>query len=142
MRRVPQHDQDAAVARLRENLSPGDTVYTILRNVSSSGMSRRLDVYTIEPDGDRIRFYWLTKWVADACEFGWNKDRDQLVVGGCGMDMGFHVIYTLSSILWPDGFPCAGEKRCESNDHFNGMRKYGEGIHHRDGGYALKQRWI
>ena len=28
--------------------------------------------------------------------------KDGLVVKGCGMDMGFHVVYTLSSLLFRD----------------------------------------
>ena len=33
------------------------------------------------------------------------KDGDMGVkVGGCGMDMGFHLIYNLSSVLYKDGY--------------------------------------
>ena len=28
-----------------------------------------------------------------------------LRVSGCGMDMGFHVVYNLGYVLWPDGTP-------------------------------------
>jgi hypothetical protein len=82
------------------------------------------------------------------------------------MDMGFHLVYTLSYALYPQGFGCVGE-RCPSNDHSNGDRDYtphgcydengaledrepGPGElrdgcrrhWHRDGGYALTQRWL
>src|SRR5712692_6873174 len=61
-------------------------------------------------------------------------------VSGAGMDMGFHLVYSLSYDLYPDGFECIGE-RCPSNDHSNGDRDYSP-HHHKDGGYALLQRWI
>ena len=67
--------------------------------------------------------------------------RDGLIVGGCGMDMGFEIVYNLGRTLWPDGAPCVGEK-CQSNDHHNGDWDYTAGKLHRDGGYALKHQWL
>ena len=33
------------------------------------------------------------------------KDKTNAVgVGGCGMDMGFHMVYTLASVLYGDGY--------------------------------------
>lgn len=109
--------------------------------------------------------------VARALGLPFDRDRGGVKVGGAGMDMGAHLVYELSRALWPDGFGCTGEN-CRSNDHTNGDRDYtpyagtadcpdctdydencrcrGLGyIHvkraerwHRDGGYALRQRWI
>jgi hypothetical protein len=39
------------------------------------------------------------------------------------MDMGFHAVYTLSSVLFPEGFNDGRDK-------------------HRDGGYALRHEWL
>lgn len=67
---------------------------------------------------------------------------DGLIVGGCGMDMGYHLVYALARKLWPDGFDCIGPG-CPSNDHSNGDRDYTPGHrHHADGGYCLKHRWL
>ena len=38
-----------------------------------------------------------------------NGKRNQTIikvvgVGGCGMDMGFHLVYTLASVLYKDGY--------------------------------------
>ena len=41
-------ERDEARARLREILKPGDTVYTVLRHVSASGMSQ-----VLYPEADR-----------------------------------------------------------------------------------------
>lgn len=114
-------------------LKPGDTVYTILRSVSRSGMSRRISLLT----SDQRRLDWLIE------RAGWGKGRQNkpgLVAGGCGMDMGHHLVYCLSSRLWPNGFECLGEG-CPSSDHSNGDRDYGP-HHHESGGYALRHSWL
>jgi hypothetical protein len=47
--------------------------------------------------------------------------------------MGFHLAYTLSRVIYPDGFGCIGKPNdaarrwsgaCPSNDHSNGDRDY------------------
>ena len=129
-------EQAEAVARLQEWVKPGDTVHTVLRSVSRSGMSRRIDCYKLvngEPQ-------YLTGNVATACGYSFPRQGEGLRVNGCGMDMGFAVVYDLSSVLFPNGFECVGES-CPSNDHSNGDRSYAA-HHHKDGGYAVKQRWL
>ena len=51
-----------------------------------------------------------------------------IVCGGCGMDMGFELVYTLGLTLWPNGTPKPHGKRNGQPD--------------RDGGYALKHDWL
>lgn len=125
-----------AIAKLRDWLKPGDTVFTLVRSVSASGMSRTMDLYVIR-EGEPLRVTWS---VCDACGFTYDRKREALKVSGCGMDMGFHVVYSLSRVLFADGFTCAGDK-CPSNDHSNGDRDYTP-HHHSDPGYALRQRWM
>lgn len=141
MTKAQQAERDDAITRLREILSPGDTVSTILDHVSRSGMTRHIRVLVpyVQKDGtvDYLHPNWL---VATAIGARLAKRGDGVVMGGCGMDMGFQLVYTLSRILFPDGFDCAGE-RCRSNDHSNGDRKRTP-HHHHDGGYALSQRWL
>lgn len=99
--------------QLRADLPPGSTVYTILHHVSSSGMSRRIGVRAIIDNQP----HYLDGLVAVA--IGEKvSDAGGIVVGGCGMDMGFHIAYSLSHALYPDGFTCLG-KKCPSNDHSN-----------------------
>lgn len=107
--------EQEAVQHLRRFVKAGDTIYTVLRHVSSNGMSRRIDVYVIKNN----RPYYLTGWVAQACGYRRHKDGP-LVVGGTGMDMGFAVVYDLSSTLFRNGWKCIGQKRrCPANDHNN-----------------------
>lgn len=137
-----------AVAKLREMLPPGSTVYTILRHVSASGMSRKIGLLiakaepvhadyasqfatgTITPAAAAVDITWLAaKALGDkVCEhrMGW-----AIKVSGCGMDMGFHLVYSLSRRLYPQGFPVVGTGR---NGDTSG--------HDQDGGYALKHEWL
>jgi hypothetical protein len=133
-----QARQDA-LDRLREVLHPGDTVGTIVRHVSKSGMTRDISV-VITVDGDLFNATHLV-----ACVLGDRVVNKGVRRGGCGMDMGFDLVYSLSRTLFPDGFDCIGyAERCPSNDHSNdrGMSDYSFTRHHRDGGYALRQRWL
>jgi hypothetical protein len=141
MSKHSKHEREEQLAKLREWLKPGDTVHTILDHVSSSGMSRDIRLVLIKAD-DNGQPYTLHPNHAAAVILGMPRARrgDGLRVTGCGMDMGFHIVYTLSAALFPDGFECIGEN-CPSNDHSNGDRNYSP-HHHSCGGYALRHRWL
>lgn len=114
-----------AILYLRKVLKPGNTVYTVLRRVSRSGMSRNIDLYYMAKNEP----VWISSSVGHAIgspQSRKNWDNSQgLTVSGCGMDMGYHLVYSLSRVLFPDGFKGAMS-----------------GQHQQDGGYALKQRWL
>jgi hypothetical protein len=164
-------ERDEAIARLHEWLKPGDTVYTIVRHVSRSGMSRDISVLIQTPEG-MIHPNWAVAR-ATGMRLVTAGGHDAIRIGGCGMDMGFALVYELSHRLWPEGFGCVGDgcnggTRCRSNDHSNGDRDYtphgsfapkiagrdkplASGLYpdkqvhehwHRDGGYALHQEWL
>lgn len=119
---------------LRKLLEPGMKVYTILRHVSASGTSRRISVLYIDKKGHPQHLDWYLE------EFGIakrHKSKDGLSVSGCGMDMGYHLVYSLGRVLYPMGFSCAGEG-CPSNDHANGNKRE----LHPDGGYAFRHEWL
>lgn len=123
---------------LLEELKPGDTVYTVLRHVSKSGMLRRIDCYVFRDGRPRFLTYHaavvtgrpIPKW-----------GEEGIKMGGFGMDMGFSLVYSLSCALFPDGFACIGKDGCPSNDHVNG-KSYRKGKHHKEGGYALRHAWL
>jgi hypothetical protein len=93
-------DKELARMNLREMLAAQDkpTIYTVLRHVSSSGMSRDISLKTVQ-DGELIDItYTAAQALGDKV-----KDRNGfrvIRVGGCGMDMGFHLVYSLSSVLY------------------------------------------
>mgnify|MGYP001617057424 FL=1 len=131
-------EQAEAITKLRRVLKPGDTVYTVLRHTSKSGMYRAIDLYKLPAKGGPLCLSY-TATLAMGARF--DKRHESIGVSGCGMDMGFHLVYHLGRALWPDGVQCAGEQRCQSNDHTNGDRDYTP-HHHQDGGYALRHRWL
>lgn len=95
-------DRELARMKLREMFAEQakPTVYTILRHVSQSGMSRDISVKTLE-DG-QLRD--ITYTVAEALGKKIKDRNGQRVirVSGCGMDMGFHLVYSLSATLYPN----------------------------------------
>jgi hypothetical protein len=135
MKRTKEEIQRAEEG-LKELLNVGTEVYTALKHVSKSGMSRSISVHVVSEGQIQNITYWAS------CIVGWPIDRNNggVKVTGCGMDMGFHLVYCLSSALWKEGFDCIGDK-CPSNDHTNGAPRDGKS-HHKSGGYALRQRWL
>lgn len=124
-----------AIARLREWLSPGDTVYTILEHVSASGMSRAIRFVIPKVDADGKPYFLHPNHAIGTVlglRFHTSRGRrsDALHVAGCGMDMGFDCVYTLGRYLFPDGFATERGR----NGDTSGWDK--------DGGYALKQEWL
>lgn len=75
-------------------------IHVINRYTSQNGMNRVISCHVLK-DGELYNVSWR---VAKA--LGWNySDRYQGVkVGGCGMDMGFHLVYQLSHELFGDGY--------------------------------------
>jgi hypothetical protein len=113
-----QEEKERALKQLHELLKPGDTVYTSLRHVSRSGMSRWINMYAII-DNEPVCIDHEVKILEDQAP----QKHDGVYVGGCGMDMGFALVYNLSHYLFKDGYGCIGEK-CPANDHCNGDRSY------------------
>lgn len=127
-----------STAALLKMLMPTTEVYATLKKVSPSGMNRRIALLIAEKGpNNTTQIRNISGWVADVLGLKWNDDGS-VSISGCGMDMGFHLVYTLSRTLWPKGFECVGEA-CRSNDHSNGDQDR-KPHHHGDGGYALIHR--
>ena len=86
---------DQCADDLRRVLVVGDRVYCVLRHVSASGMTRRIDFYAIK-DGVPVR---LSGQMSGLLSYKLHK-QGGLVVGGCGMDMGFAVVCSLAYRLF------------------------------------------
>lgn len=135
MTKTGKAERDEAIAKLREWLKPGDTVHTILDHVSASGMSRAIRIViltcvdgkpdSLHPNYSVGKALGLRHWKRNG------REQDALVVSGCGMDMGFHIVYSLGRALFPDGFKVEGRGR---NGDTSGWDN--------DGGYALNHRWL
>ena len=79
--------------------------------------------------GDRGRMLCLDHLAAQL--MGYRRDQKHdggLACGGCGMDLGFHLVYSLGESLWPKGTRTP-----------HGFRN---GEPDTAGGYALRHEWI
>mgnify|MGYP000694525204 CR=1 FL=1 len=115
--------------KLLSMLNGNRDIYTLVKRVSSTGMSRHIQCFIVR-DGKIVN---ITYWVSNILGYKINRDTGGLVVGGCGMDMGFHVVYSLSRSLFPDGFKLA-EGEYGRNGDKSGVDT--------NGGYCLKQQWL
>lgn len=141
-----------AKSELRKIIKPGDAVYTILRRVSASGMSRDISVCIVQNGYIRN----LDNLAGDACGIA-NANGPGLRMAGCGMDMGFSLVYSLGRALFPQGFGTVGknsdgkEYRASNAKAAKAAAKRGYVFHGRngdasgwdiDGGYALGHNWL
>ena len=138
--KTQSHD---ALDSLKEILFPGDKIHTIVTHVSRSGMSRSIRVLLLR-DGHRDISYLVARVLDETMD----DNNGGVKVTGCGMDMGFDIIYRLGYHLFPDGFTCIGKDDtkhpsvwCPSSDHVNGDRDYTPHTH-KSGGYAFRQEWL
>ena len=147
-------DQIALALERLAFLKPGDVIQTKDLHVSRSGMTREIGVYVARVSDDGQPYVDDLSWPVAVLTGNRISDRDGVIVGGAGMDMGFHLVYSLGRALYPKGVPCTGSNgwtksgrrsklsACRSNDHFNGDRAYSKSKTHRDGGYAFRQEWL
>lgn len=114
-RALAELEKSEAIETLQK-LIAGDTkpvIYTVLRSVSASGMSRDISLIYIK-NGEPYHINYSAAKAAGERLVSRNG-HDAIRVNGCGMDMGFHIVYGLSSVLY------AGQERA---------------------GYVLSQRWL
>ncbi|ARK07586.1 hypothetical protein LAV_00211 [Sphingobium phage Lacusarx] len=146
-----------AIATLRKLIKPGQKVYCQLQGKpSSSGMSRTINLLIVAPvydltyplkpaeiakypgerdyeakpvkklRGHEIRPIGYTASIAMGRT--WDSDKQGIRIGGCGMDMGFSLVYDLGNTLWPKGTR-------KPHGTLNGKPD-------KSGGYALKHEWL
>jgi len=93
--------QADAKAQLLRLCPKGATVYCILRSVSRSGCSRRIDFYTF--NGGRPQYltgYMDALGIVSASLADFHAGRLGGMIRGGGMDMGFAAVYDLSTVLY------------------------------------------
>jgi hypothetical protein len=121
-------DKEKALQDLKRILEQGDRkVYCFLRHVSPSGMSRRISFYSIAKNEPIC-----IDWYIEKIDIGYKRDKHKegLKVGGCGMDMGFSVVYNLGDVIYPNG------------DGKTITGRNGDTKPETDGGYLLKHIWL
>lgn len=108
-------EKSESIETLRKLIAgdPKPVIYTVLRHVSSSGMTRDISLIYIKNGEPYHINYSAAKATGDRLVS--RNGSDAISVHGCGMDMGFHIVYGLSSVLY------AGQERA---------------------GYVLSHRWM
>lgn len=128
---------EEATTKLKEILKQADyKVYTILRHVSRSGMSRNISTLAIL-NGEIINLdYYISRVLSGFVVR--DKSHDGLKISGCGMDMGFHLVYSLGGRLYGYGKGSEAEK-LNIVTYRNGDKNP-----ETDGGYVLtkKHHWL
>jgi hypothetical protein len=127
--KVSKENQERAKSYLINLFSEDTRVYTKVNHVSSSGMTRHISCY-VARDNQIIDITWYVSQVIGERR---NSKDGGIVVSGCGMDMGFALVYSLSQSLYPKGF-YLNEGECGRNGDTSG--------YDCDGGYRLKQQWV
>ena len=110
-------EKSEAIERLRELLA-GDAypkIHTITRHVSASGMTR--DISLIYVKGGAIHNLTYSAALALGWPLSEKSGNRAIRVTGAGLDMAFHTVYTLSSVLY-------------------------RGTVDGDAGYKLQQAWL
>jgi hypothetical protein len=89
-----EHDRLYSEACLKD-IKSGTTIYTMVKHVSSSGMSRDIALYYVSEE----RICDISYHVAHV--LGNQRAKNGGVkISGCGMDMGFSLVYDLSCTLF------------------------------------------
>lgn len=101
--RYTKTEIEGARERLAGLLRTGDTIYTVLRRVSRSGMEREIELYAVRDN----RPVYLTRSVAAL--LGYPVGDRGLKVRGAGMDMGFHLVESLSRVLYRESYALSHE---------------------------------
>jgi hypothetical protein len=115
--RQSEADREETLQYLRSVYPKGSVVYTSIRKVAPSGMSRIINTHavvevtrtTTTKTGKtrrvkRPEIIWTTGRVANLLGITRTDDPEGMRVRGCGMDMGFSVAYDLAVVLWGDGY--------------------------------------
>ena len=122
-------EQVETAMKLLKTLKPGTTIYHCLKSVSSSGMSRQISFFVTNKEGI-VNIDWN---ISHALGYSRNPKNGAIRVSGCGMDMGFSVVYSLGRRIFPDGFKLPKGRRGRNGDT-SGFDN--------DGGYAFLSEWI
>ena len=117
-------EKQESLEMLKSWIKKGDTLHTTVKHVSKSGMTRHITTRHLKVNDHPQRPVNISNYdyhVARVLDLPLAPNYQGVKIGGCGMDMGFHLVYSLSRELFRD------EPKGESD---------------RDHGYWIKQEWL
>ena len=92
-KQLAEQNKQEAIKELKELMESHDfTIYTDLNHASKSGMTRSISCYVRNKEGYSKNINHLIENMGTFKEDKYGG----LKVTGCGMDMGFHLVYTTS----------------------------------------------
>lgn len=100
---IKAKDMDKDYSReqlLTHYIDQGSIIYTVVRSVSASGMSRIMS-FKVVKGGELCD---VTYYVAGLLNYSLNdyQGHNTIRVNGCGMDMAFHVVSSVATVLFND----------------------------------------
>ena len=119
-----KEEKQEALESLKEWIKKGDLLHTKLNHVSKSKTMRHISVRHLKATNNPEYPVNVSNYdyhVARVLDLPEAPNYQGVKVGGCGMDMGFHLVYSLSRALFKD-------------------EPKGEGD--RDHGYWIKHEWL
>jgi hypothetical protein len=110
-KKTEQEFYDRALSVLRDHFAKGDVrVFTDVKRVSRSGMTRWISCYVITQDEQTpsSNIWDISHLVSRLYNNAPQHIDGGVKVHGCGMDMAFHLVYSLSHTLFPHSGAEAG----------------------------------
>lgn len=91
-----------AVSSAAKDQNGKPVFYTIFRHASRSGMSRTISVHYFDTaNGRMLHLNYVAAVILDRSQ---DRVRDGVICKGCGMDMGFDLVYALAQAATGDGY--------------------------------------
>lgn len=99
-------EKQEAIVELKRLFEKSNQIFTICRHVSRSGMSRDIS-FMIFINNQPYHLNFLINKVLNTTRAMGSRmasgDNSALRVNGCGMDMGYHIVNSLSVALYCEG---------------------------------------
>jgi hypothetical protein len=135
--RYSKAEVQESLAALRRLCKPGTTVYTVLRHHARSGMFRRISLGVASGKEYRDISWHAAKVLGYPIRSRGGYVQDAGIgVSGCGMDMGYHLVTSLSYAI--HGHKSRGEGALPEN----AGRPFKLRPGHYRSGYSLNHRWL
>ena len=82
----------------------GTIIYTTIRSLAKSGMSRAISCFIVTTEADGSNYIQCVDYLVGIA-LGLKRHKDGgLIVRGCGMDMGYKIVSDLSSVMLSDEY--------------------------------------
>ena len=99
-----QEIEDAKQTLKNIGCKDGTTIYTTIRSVAKSGMSRSISCFIVTTEADGGNYIQCVDYFVGIA-LGLKRHKDGgLIVRGAGMDMGYKIVSDLSSVMLSDGY--------------------------------------